>query len=172
MTNSKLINLTPHTVNILLESSKVINIQPSGVAPRIEQENHLLGVEICGVPVSKAVYGKTQNLPEEQNGVCYIVSKMVVDANPSRGDLFYPNDIVRDEKGRIIGCKSITNLTGVTARDNNNLTKITEKNNTNLAWLNENETNALNSQGNSSLIRDLIKLTNKLVDEVNKPKED
>lgn len=49
--------------------------------------------------------------------------------------------------------------------------KITEDTNANMKWLNKGDGYGLESHDNSSLIKDLVKLSNALVDEVKEVKE-
>jgi len=45
-----------------------------------------------------------ENLPDPPEGVYYIVSLAVAQA-ARRPDLLVPDDMVRDEQGRILGCR-------------------------------------------------------------------
>ena len=97
-------NLTPHDVVILGDEKRVIS--PSGAPARFEQKTMGIG-KIENVPVSKTVYGEVENLPEEADGVFYIVSQLIKNALPERKDLLVPAEVVRDEKGNIVGCRSL-----------------------------------------------------------------
>lgn len=58
------------------------------------------------IPISlyNVTYGEVTGLPEPEDGVLYIVSMMVLEAC-RREDLIAPVDMVRDNTGRIIGCR-------------------------------------------------------------------
>jgi hypothetical protein len=60
-----------------------------------------------GTPTSKTEFGKPEGLPELQEGVFYIVSQLVKSALPNRADLLVPAEVVRDQSGNIVGCKSL-----------------------------------------------------------------
>lgn len=101
-----LINLTPHPVNMLDNENKLIKVLPKcEVPPRLKQETKNVG-EINGFPLTETKFGTTEHLPKKQVGVFLIVSRLVLAANPKRTDLIVPNDLVRNEKGHIVGCKS------------------------------------------------------------------
>ncbi len=106
-----IINLTPHEINLFETStttSPTTTIQPTSPPARVSTTTtftRMLGV----ARITKTVFGEVQNLPEPQEGVIYIVSRIVRTACPNRNDLFYPNELVRDGKGNIIGCQSLSN---------------------------------------------------------------
>ena len=49
-------------------------------------------------------YGEVTGLPPEEEGVVLVVSGLVRAALPEREDLASPGGLVRDEKGRVVGC--------------------------------------------------------------------
>lgn len=117
----KLVNLTPHSITIVLEES-TIEIQPSGTVARVSMETCEVSTTILprhawgelhaegireGIPIIATKPGETIDLPDPQKGMAYIVSALVQSANPSRGDLFSPGDLVRDDQGRVIGCRNL-----------------------------------------------------------------
>ena len=66
-------------------------------------------IAAVSIPISSSSYGEVVDLPAPQVGVYYIVSRLVMSACPNRQDLLVPNDLVRDEAGRVIGCRSLAN---------------------------------------------------------------
>lgn len=106
----KIINLTPHTVNIVRDG-KIFASYPSEGVARVATENKIVA-EIDETPVYKTAYGETLNLPSIAPGKIYIVSMVVAMANKGRPDLISPNtapdSAVRDETGNIIGVKSFS----------------------------------------------------------------
>lgn len=99
-------NFTPHPINICDNTGVVVRtIQPEGLV-RLKAETVSAG-EIDGVPVSKTVFGQPEGLPEFQEGVFYVVSQLVKSALPTRTDLLVPAEVVRDQAGNIVGCKSL-----------------------------------------------------------------
>jgi len=97
-----IINMTPHPVNIV----DGITIPASGQQIRLAVITQP-GVPIDGVPTSTTVFGAPVGLPDYQEGVFYIVSQLVKSACPGRNDLLVPADVVRDNKGQIVGCRSL-----------------------------------------------------------------
>jgi hypothetical protein len=98
-----IINLTPHTINVVLED-RTIEIPSSGVA-RCSQSSQLVG-EVNGIPLTATTFGEVIDLPEPTEDTLFIVSRLIMSACPERNDLLCPNELVRDEEGKIIGCKS------------------------------------------------------------------
>ena len=99
------VNLTPHAVNIVLDDNTIVSIPSSGIA-RIETESVKVDC-VAGIDVFSTTFGAVSGLVAP-NGATVIVSGLVL-ANLPSGINFTcvcPNELVRDEKGRIIGCKS------------------------------------------------------------------
>ena len=133
---SKLINLTPHDIKIYHESGGGVAVIPaSGWVARLAAttipagtirinerwetrpwndeggipdgnggESFLITDDI---PLSKTEFGEPDNLPEPEGDTYYIVSGLIKSAFPEREDLLVPVDFVRDEKGVVLGCKSL-----------------------------------------------------------------
>lgn len=98
----EVVNLTPHAINVVGYEE----IPASGVVPRVAMQPKVIDF-VAGLPLSITDYGEVQWLPEKMEGVSFIVSKMLKDACPDRYDLLYPAELVRDDKGNIVGCKSL-----------------------------------------------------------------
>jgi hypothetical protein len=112
---SHLRNLTPHEVRIvrassLHESWLVVPTDASGPA-RVSVESTDASIvsvdEHAGIPIAVPAYGEVTGLPKPEQGTLLIVSKMVSDACPERTDLVWPGDPVRDDAGRVIGCRCL-----------------------------------------------------------------
>ena len=99
-------NLTPHPVNICNNAGDIVRVFQSEGLVRLKATTVVAG-EIDGIPVTKTEFGQVEGLPEFQEGVFIVVSQLVKNALPSRFDLLVPAEVVRDEKGNIIGCKSL-----------------------------------------------------------------
>lgn len=110
----KLVNLTPHAITMMDDNENIIFIiEPSGNVARVSvrtERTETLTFNDMPLATSKSVYGKVEGLPEAEDGVVYIVSSMVAQRVPEREDVFIPNESVRDEIGRIIGCKSLGHI--------------------------------------------------------------
>lgn len=105
----KIVNCTPHCVNFVNDAGEVIRaIEPSGILPRVSSSINLVG-SIDGIPDEETVYGEVTGLPEKQDGVILIVSAMVASRLPNRDDLRVPGRQVRNDRGQVIGCKSLSN---------------------------------------------------------------
>ena len=101
----KIINLTPHIVNMVDVKGEEIAKFPSEGEARCTQTTNKVG-EINSIPLTETSFGSVTGLPNEQEGIKYIVSRLVMQACQERKDLLVPNEIVRDEEGKIVGCKS------------------------------------------------------------------
>ena len=107
---TKIVNLTPHEINFLNEENNpVLTVKPSGQVARCQVNRETIK-EINGIPVNKTCFGKVENLPEPKKGTIYIVSALTAQAVPEREDVFITDDAVRDEQGRIIGCRAIAHV--------------------------------------------------------------
>jgi hypothetical protein len=96
-----IINLTPHVVHI-----EDRDFEPSGTIARCAEVTGYGGT-FDGVMLVTKSFGEVENLPDPVNGVMYIVSMLVRSACPDRHDLASPGDLVRDDKGNIVGCKNL-----------------------------------------------------------------
>ena len=102
--NVEVINLTPHAINIIGGPT----FKPSGQVARISSTNENAGELLVNgglIPLITQEFGEVVGLPEEKEGTLFIVSGLVF-SNSERKDLLVPGEQVRDEKGRVIGCKS------------------------------------------------------------------
>lgn len=109
----KIINMTPHALNIIDGNGAVaLTIPSSGVARAAQKREHIADLTVDGVsiPVSKSTYGAVEDLPAPVDGVIYVVSALTAQACPDRADVFITDDPVRDEAGRIIGCRGLARL--------------------------------------------------------------
>jgi hypothetical protein len=103
-----IVNKTPHAVHIVDENSQVVRTYEKGdsqirLAVKIVEDAPL----VDGTPTSRTIFGEPEGLPEFQEGTFYIVSQLVKSALPERKDLLVPAEVARDEKGNIVGCKSL-----------------------------------------------------------------
>lgn len=103
----KFVNCTPHPITLLGADGVVLFTLPKGeVAPRLSQSTKEVEV-VEGISITETSFGDTQDLPDTQEGVLLIVSRLVLSGNPDRKDLVVPNELVRDDAGNIVGCKSL-----------------------------------------------------------------
>jgi len=111
----KIVNLTPHPLNLMPEGPEgpVVTIPPSGQVARCTVDRvqvDTVTVDGISVPVNQTRFGKVENLPEPQEGTIFIVSALTAQAVPEREDVFITDDAVRDEQGRIIGCRALARI--------------------------------------------------------------
>lgn len=102
--NMKVVNLTPHSINIVGGPT----FEPSGQIARISSSNENAGELLINgelIPLITQQFGEVVGLPEEKEGVLFIVSSLIF-SNTKRRDLLVPGEQVRDDQGRVVGCKS------------------------------------------------------------------
>lgn len=102
---NKLVNLTPHPVNIILDDdSDPIVIAPSGVVPRCSAANTVIAPGF-----TQSILGDVTGLPDQQDGILLIVGALIRTACPDRDDLIGPDTsptgAVRNDAGQIIGVR-------------------------------------------------------------------
>lgn len=106
--SDKIINLTPHDVNIVDEDGNIIKtFEKSGDVARCVEEASLMG-SINGIDCFDVDFGEIEDLPPEETGTFYIVSAIIKRAGDDIGrqDLLVPYNTYRDENGNIIGCRA------------------------------------------------------------------
>jgi len=107
----KLINLTPHNIDIVKMDGTTLSIPSSGVI-RAKQELESYQV-IDGIKVARYTYGEPIGVPETLDpDAIYIVSKLALESCRSHGidtsNFLIPGELIRDDTGRIIGCESLS----------------------------------------------------------------
>ena len=105
----KLKNYTPHNVVIVINEATKIVIPSDGIARVTETKTVTPSIDVDGVTVETFVsaFGEVENLPPQEEGVMIIVSALVASAAKGRDDLLVPGELVRDDGGNIVGCKSL-----------------------------------------------------------------
>ena len=97
-------NATPHALQVMNKDGEIKNIPPSGICPRVIEKITPIG-EFNNFPFGLIQMGEVEGLPDPQQGVLLIVSRMVLTAASNRADLICPGELVRDNAGKIIACK-------------------------------------------------------------------
>lgn len=108
-----IINLTPHLLDVHLADGGVLSIESTGNA-RCPDNRKKLG-DIEGIEISTVSHGAVEGLPEPVEGTIYVVSMVVAQKAP-REDVFSPGELIRDEKGRPVGCRGLTASTKQTSQ--------------------------------------------------------
>lgn len=124
-------NLTPHAITMMKDvdgkMEEVVQHPASMTLARCKTETVQIG-EANGIPITATKFGDVfvsrsevnedgtksqieEPFPEERSGRVYLVSSLVAEALGNRNDAFIPNESVRDEQGRIIGCQSYGRIT-------------------------------------------------------------
>ena len=108
----KIINATPHAINIIGDNGNILlTVEPSGILVRVSQkttDDGCITVDGVSIPVTSNTFGEVIGLPKFNSDTIIIVSAMVANACHDRTDLALVNQAVRDDKGRIIGCRSLS----------------------------------------------------------------
>lgn len=107
-----IINLTPHTVNVMNNGETIAEFVSNGVA-RASQTTEKVGT-IDSVDLFTIKYGEPVDLPEPSDDKFFIVSRLTAEAAKAAGrttdDLLLTANPVRDAEGRIIGCAGFSQL--------------------------------------------------------------
>jgi len=111
MKNMKIINCTPHPVNIIFGETFPV----SGILPRVKEVTRRIG-NVNNIPLLMKSLEEVENLPVAKEDTVLIVSALVAQACPDRDDLIVPN-VVRDSEGKIIGCDSFSILKQIEEKD-------------------------------------------------------
>ena len=101
------VNLTPHTVNVIRQDGSVLDLPASGQVARCSQSAELVFVQ-DGIEVTRQAFGEVVGLPDEQEGIFFIVSRLVAAACPERRDLLIPGPLIRGEDGQPMGCQGLS----------------------------------------------------------------
>lgn len=94
-----LVNLTPHSINLPHGQT----VRPTGYVARVNSVQQQVD-NINGIPVLVTQLLQTMNLPEPEEGVCFIVPAVVRNHSPKRKDLLSPTKLIRDSDGKVVGC--------------------------------------------------------------------
>ena len=100
---AKILNFTPHTINIMNEYGGKIQDFPSEGNARVSTSTQKIGT-VGDIDLFSKEYGQVEGLPPQENDQFIIVSRLVAAAVPHREDLVFPSGFVRNESGQIIGC--------------------------------------------------------------------
>lgn len=116
--NIEFVNLTPHTITLMDDNFKPLEILESKGIVRAEEKKEVIK-EINGVKIYKTSFENVNGLPKKQKNVIYIVSRIILDACKDRDDLVTTSQIVRKDaegvlsnhpfaKGDIVGCQALS----------------------------------------------------------------
>jgi len=95
-------------LNILDTEGEIRNFPKCETPARVSHSKKLEGC-ILGIPVTRQIFGKVENLPEFKSGTFYIVSRLVEVTAKKEGrktsDLLIPGPAIRDKEGWVIATK-------------------------------------------------------------------
>ena len=103
-----LLNATPHDLNIVQIDGRVLTLKASGICPRCSS-NEVVDRAIGLIQVTRQTLGHVEGLPGTAPGLYYIVSRLVASAS-GRDDLLVPGSLIRDDQGKVIGCKGLSRI--------------------------------------------------------------
>jgi len=86
----KIINLCDHEINIKDVNGKLWTLEPVDGEPARITNTFTTAFHLGTIGVSRKVSTVNSNLPPTTDGVMYVVSKAVADANRHRKDLMFP----------------------------------------------------------------------------------
>ena len=105
-----LYNTTPHPINLITPIGSEIRIPGAQKPLRLKEEREVIGDIAPGIMINKVKYSpEGVELPAPSEGVYYIVSAVVAARLP-REDFLITDEAVRDEEGRIIGCRAFAKV--------------------------------------------------------------
>ena len=120
MENVKLINKTPHVLNLIMEDGAKISLEPVLPTPRVSSSSVKTasytitdseGIEHIVVREAPQ-FGEVIDLPEPEEGVIYVTSMLVAARAEGRTDLVSPGRQIRNEAGQVIGCLGLQGKEG------------------------------------------------------------
>ena len=100
------VNLTPHALNIVQSDGSFYTLPPSGQVARVATTRTIVN-EIDGIEIYETQFGEVEGLPERNSQDILIVSALVAQ-RANRADVYSPGELVRDESGKVIGCRGLT----------------------------------------------------------------
>lgn len=110
----ELVNLTPHPVSIQPVDGPVFELPTAGPPARVVVSLDDLGTITTGglqVRVTRTPSeGDVVGLPEPVQGRYLVVSRVVASACPHRDDLLFPDELIRDQDGKVIGCAALSSF--------------------------------------------------------------
>lgn len=112
---TKIINLTPHTINIFTNSNEELTIAPSGVVARRAAKREVTG-EVAGISLQKTNYSRLIYEDKEKNQVeftneaesIYVVSSLCLNGSDTPENFYAPGEQIRNDEGKPIGAVGLT----------------------------------------------------------------
>ena len=115
-------NCTPHDLVLYAPNSEKVlatwekSTTPIRVAESITKLPNIIVAEKSSLPLFQInTDNKRTQLPEPESGVLFVVSRVTAMQYPKRRDFIFPFQEVRDETGRIIGCRGFGSFASLTS---------------------------------------------------------
>jgi hypothetical protein len=107
----KIKNFTPHEI-VLVTSEKNIVFPSVGNArvSVVNKKSKKIEIENNVIELFTENFGSVEGLPAPELGTLFIVSRLVFDASHERNDLTFPIGLIRDQTGKIVGCKGLRTI--------------------------------------------------------------
>ena len=102
-------NLTPHELTFIGSDRNIIaRVPPSGTVARVASTSKRID-DFDGIPVFSTEFGEVAELPDPEEDTVYVASTLVAQAAARMGrtDVYSPAEAVRDEQGRVVGCRGL-----------------------------------------------------------------
>lgn len=101
-----------HDINVIMSDGSVrtyVRQSKDFPMPRCTQSQEVVD-EIDGVEITRQKFGEVYDLPPYEEGVFWIVSRLVAEAAKGRKDLLVPGPQIKGEDGVVVGCKGLSVL--------------------------------------------------------------
>ena len=102
-----LVNLTPHSINIITSEGVETTLPKCENPPRLNEEVNHMDYTTEGVEIVTKQFDLDCDLPPVKAGVYYIVPILIAQQIKYRDDLLVTDDPIRDVEGRIVGCRRL-----------------------------------------------------------------
>ena len=103
-------NLCPHSLSLVREDGSVLVIEPSSTTPARREVIRSVAESIDGFAITTESLGPVVGLPEPEPGVVLVVSRLVAQGCPGRGDVYIPGELIRDGAGAIVGARGLCQI--------------------------------------------------------------
>ena len=105
-------NLTPHPVTLILEGGETVELPSEGaVRVKMEQEKiDEISLPQGSLPILRERPTVVEGLPEPEEGVLLLVSRVAAAAISNREDIVVPAEYVREDSGLIVGIKAVAKV--------------------------------------------------------------
>ncbi len=115
MQNYNIINSTPHELVLYSQSGEKLRTWSKSPAPARVAEDiqpaHRIPSDGTIVPMFRVnVDENATELPDPIEGTYFVVSRVTAMHYPERSDFIFPFNEVRDETGRVIGCRGFASF--------------------------------------------------------------